>query len=622
MGNFNDCCCRSEEYKKKPFNISTETENTTIQSHYDLKKEEETDIEQIKLLKEPSKGAGDIKEMHIKTKNVIQKNKSNVYEVYELIKDISEGSFGKAQVVRLRSNPKIERALKIIPKVNINKAYKIAGISSEIDILRRLDHPYIVKIYEFFEDEKNYYFVNEYCPDGDLANAVYKNGPFTEISVKHFLFQILQAVAYLHDNKVVHGDIKPENILIDNYSYGKETRTNERKLSRVIKKIKDNTPRNSTENVITFKEDINMSSKGPKKKNSFTDSHTNKTYLDYAHDLEAFHIKIIDFGCSKIFNKKQKMSGLIGTSLYCSPEVIKNSFDDNCDEWSCGILAYYLLYKKYPFQGRTEKEIFDSVMKNPLKFPKNSFDQELSYDCKDLIKKLLEKDSEKRIKAKDALNHIFFDEIKGGYIETGLDLNEQEELKNRLEILKNYKKSQSKFKEFVIAYLTLNFLNKKEEVLLQNFYNYFEKTDDVHITKEDFMKFMIAKSSMINKTEINMLFDQIDSDKNGFIEFQELARALGNKQELLTEANLKSAFDFFDTDKSGDITCEELCQRLFMKNGEQDVIFDDFLEEIGKKRTDTINFEEFKNLILEEDYYEGLQTCPNDLNLSDEEEGI
>ena len=57
-----------------------------------------------------------------------------------------------------------------------------------------------------------------------------------------------------------------------------------------------------------------------------------------------YEIKLIDFGCSKILTKKgERKSGIIGTSMYCSPEVVDDLYDEKCDEWSCGVLMYILL---------------------------------------------------------------------------------------------------------------------------------------------------------------------------------------------------------------------------------------------------------------------------------------
>ena len=69
-----------------------------------------------------------------------------------------------------------------------------------------------MKIFEFFEDENNMYLINEYCDGVDIAGLMDKFGLFPEFLLKYVMFQVFLAISFLHSNKVVHGDIKRENI--------------------------------------------------------------------------------------------------------------------------------------------------------------------------------------------------------------------------------------------------------------------------------------------------------------------------------------------------------------------------------------------------------------------------
>jgi calcium-dependent protein kinase len=88
-----------------------------------------------------------------------------------------------------------------------------AEIRNEIDILRRLDHPNIIRLYETFEESNNIYLVLELCSGGDLYERTY-----TEADTILVIQQLLRAVSYLHEKNIIHRDLKFENILFENKS--------------------------------------------------------------------------------------------------------------------------------------------------------------------------------------------------------------------------------------------------------------------------------------------------------------------------------------------------------------------------------------------------------------------
>ena len=126
-----------------------------------------------------------------------------------------------------------------------------------------------------------------------------------------------------------------------------------------------------------------------------------------------YEVKLIDFGCCKYLGKKEGpppiLSGIVGTCIYCSPEVIDDLYDEKSDEWSCGVLMYILLCGVPPFVGDTEEEIYEQIKKGKYSFDRTEF-KNVSENCKKLIKKLLEPNSKKRIKASKALHEPFFNE--------------------------------------------------------------------------------------------------------------------------------------------------------------------------------------------------------------------
>eukprot|EP00397_Hematodinium_sp_SG-2012_P026466 GEMP01027729.1.p1 GENE.GEMP01027729.1~~GEMP01027729.1.p1 ORF type:complete len:438 (+),score=70.89 GEMP01027729.1:783-2096(+) len=127
---------------------------------------------------------------------------------YIINEKIGEGSFGSVRRIQSKDHPEITRALKTIPKV--------IDAWVEIDILRDLDHPNILRLYATFEDQHNLYLVMEYCAGGELLDALLEETQFTEELARRVMKQILYAVEYLHHNHVCHRDLKPENILLSN----------------------------------------------------------------------------------------------------------------------------------------------------------------------------------------------------------------------------------------------------------------------------------------------------------------------------------------------------------------------------------------------------------------------
>ena len=146
----------------------------------------------------------------LNNKVIVTETNQNLSNVYEKVKLLGKGAFGEVWLIRHKLLGK-EFALKIIkkdPKLDTRK------IENEIKILRKLDHPFILKIVEFTLLLNNYYIVTEYYPGGELFDIIEKKKRFTERETSYIIYQILLAVRYCHYMKIVHRDIKPENILI------------------------------------------------------------------------------------------------------------------------------------------------------------------------------------------------------------------------------------------------------------------------------------------------------------------------------------------------------------------------------------------------------------------------
>ncbi|CAD8065224.1 unnamed protein product [Paramecium sonneborni] len=137
--------------------------------------------------------------------------KGSINKVYTFGQVLGQGAFGKVWKVTHKTTGLI-RPMKQIKKSELIKEDE-QKLFQEMHILKNLDHPHIVKLYELYQDQNNYYMITEYLSGGELFERIKKMQIFTEKRASELIRQILLAINYCHDQKIVHRDLKPENIL-------------------------------------------------------------------------------------------------------------------------------------------------------------------------------------------------------------------------------------------------------------------------------------------------------------------------------------------------------------------------------------------------------------------------
>ena len=150
-----------------------------------------------------------------KTALAVYPNHTNktLVDIYRMGNALGKGAFAEVKKCEHKATRQ-DRAVKIYRK-DANRPELRANIMREFDILRTLDHPNIVGIFEHFEDEKKFYMVMEYSKGGEMFNSIVKGANTNEAMVARTMRQVLSALAYIHAKRIVHRDMKPENILFD-----------------------------------------------------------------------------------------------------------------------------------------------------------------------------------------------------------------------------------------------------------------------------------------------------------------------------------------------------------------------------------------------------------------------
>ena len=416
--------------------------------------------------------------------------------VYFREKILGSGSFGTVYLVKHRELHKYF-AMKVIQK---NPHINEENLLNEIALLKKMDHPNILKILDFFSLKMEYNIITEFCQEGELYNEIKAKAPFTEELSAYYIREILLAVHYCHNMKIVHRDLKPENILI-------------------VQRMKN-----------------------------------------------GFHpIKIIDFGTAKVFSKTKKEHLLIGSAYYIAPEVLNKNYNEKCDLWSCGVILYFMLCGKVPFNGKNEKELFENINKG--KYDLESYPWGIiSENAKDLIKKLLILDTKKRLSAEEALKHSWFNiEI----IKEMNNINSINEI-NTIKLIRNLinYRSDNILRCAVIAYLVHNNtqLNQAHDAI--KLFNNIDQNGDGKISKEELfngLQSYLASEGDKLKQDVELIFRHLDTDHNGYIEYEEFIRAAVDKEYFLNGDFIKFAFNYFDRDGNGNITLEEV-KNLFYQN--------------------------------------------------------
>ena len=305
---------------------------------------------------------------------------------------IGKGSFGEVYLTRIKGDNKLY-ATKVYNRDLIENSFELKKyLKSEATILRMLNHPNIIKLKEVKKTKKHFYIVTEYYNGDNLLNTLEKykekyGKPFSEEIVQYLMKQIMNAFNYLHNNNIMHRDIKLENILL-NYHTEQD------------------------------KNNLNIMKATP---------------------------KIIDFGLAIVLKNSLAIS-IIGNPINMSPLLLKKltsngkiqklGYDKKEDIWSLGSICYEMLIGKPAFDAEDLDDLVSKVEKGNYNIPIY-----LSREVVSFINGMLQYDPKKRLSCEQLIHHKFLVENINNFHRIDLNLVYNKIEKNKLDI--NIKKNKS-----------------------------------------------------------------------------------------------------------------------------------------------------------------------------------
>jgi len=323
--------------------------------------------------------------------NSTARQDTNPHGAYDIGMQLGRGTFGSVCKATLKGT-NITRAVKIMCKAASDNMKQV--IDNEIDHLITLDHPHIVKLYEYYEDATSFYLVMDFCSGGDLADRIKQHRRtglmIGEVFIAKVISQVLKGICHVHARGVVHLDLKPANIMI-----------------------------------------MPCKSTLPPSRNS--------SGCTMATDDEQPHAMIIDLGVSQFFRPGRCYGNEpFGTPTTMAPEIWRGVITPKADVFSLGVTCFELLCLRLPFYSPSniaEANLYWSTYPDaPWHFVETA--PKLSRSATRMCRRMLNLDRHSRPTAQQCLKCAFISSLGQTTAEEPLPLIPQDYIDHLLDMPK------------------------------------------------------------------------------------------------------------------------------------------------------------------------------------------
>jgi calcium-dependent protein kinase len=303
-------------------------------------------------------------------------------------------------------------------------------------------------------------------------------------------------------------------------------------------------------------------------------------------------LKLIDFGFSKVCAKDSKeLTAVLGTCYYVAPEVVNGpQYDNRCDLWSLGVVAYMLLTGSPPFWGSDADEVLAKVRTDEVEFDDNVW-RKYSPLARDFVTRLLTRNPDERPTAAHMVKHAWLphDDYEGDIMATHID---PQVLTN----MRTFAKF-SALKRMALTLMAEHFSHTEVNDLEQQFMQLdFEKNGSISV--QEFTA-VLARETNMSSAEAEKMFSRIDCLGEHEISYTEFIVAAGQAKELLQDRYMREAFEWFDKDGDGFISPEDM-QKICGDDVEGRPTLE-IVRHLSQQDDGKISFDDWRQFLLRED---------------------